>query len=164
MFGLGPSTRIFTKLMTTVITFLRLQSGTCIAAYVDNLLIKATDKQTCRLHAEITILVLQDLGYGVNFEKSALTPSRTVEHLGFMWDSNKMLVSLPQDKVDKIVSRAKLALQKRGMTAGNMRLLLGSLKSLRLATTLASYTFPAYSTCSLGQGPSKISRQRDGYT
>ena len=104
MFGLGPSSRVFTKLMTAVIIFLRSQFGIIIVAYID--------EQTCRLHAEITILVLQDLGYGVKFGKSALSPSTTVEHLGFTWDSNKMLVSLPQDKVDKIVSRAKLALQK----------------------------------------------------
>ena len=99
------------------------------------------DKQTCRLHAEITTLVLQDLGYGVNFGKSALTPSKTVEHLGFTWDSTKMLVLLPQHKIDKIVSRAKLALKKGGMTAANLRSLLGSLESLRLATTLAPLHF-----------------------
>ena len=52
-----------------------------------------------------------------------------------------MLVSLPQLKVDKIVSRTKLALEKGGMTAGNMRSLLGSLESLRLFTTLAPLHF-----------------------
>ena len=78
--------RIFTKLIATVIVFLRRQLGILIIAYIDNLLIQAADAQTCRLHAEITILVLQDLGYGVNFGKSALTPSKTVEHLGFTWD------------------------------------------------------------------------------
>ena len=94
MFGLGPSARVFTKLMTAVIIFLRTEFGIIIVAYIDNLLIQAADNQTCRLHAEITILVLQDLGYGVNFEKSALIPSKTAEHLGFIWDSNKMLVLL----------------------------------------------------------------------
>ena len=133
MFGLGPSSRVFTKLMTAVIIFLRSQFGIIIVAYID--------EQTCRLHAEITILVLQDLGYGVKFGKSALSPSTTVEHLGFTWDSNKMLVSLPQDKIDKIISRTKLALKKDGMTAANLRSLLGSLESLRLATTLAPLHF-----------------------
>ena len=94
---------------------------------IDDLLIQAVDKQTCCLHTKITIAVLQDLGYGVNFGKSALTPSNTVEHLGFTWDSNRMMVSLPQVKINKIVSRAKLALEKGGMTAGDVRSLLGFL-------------------------------------
>ena len=107
MFGLGPSARIFTKLMTAVICFLQTAFGMLIVASIDDLLIQAEDEQTCRLHADIVILVLQDLGYDVNFGKSAITPSKSVEYLGFIWDSNKMLVSLPQVKVEKIVSRAK---------------------------------------------------------
>ena len=63
----------------------------------------------------------------MNFGKSALTPSKTVEHLGFTWDSNKMLVLLPQTKIDTTVLRAKLALKEGGMTAGDMRSLLDSL-------------------------------------
>ena len=141
MFGLKPSARVFTKLMTAVIISLQAEFGIIIVAYIDDLLIQGADKQTCHLHAEITILVLQDLGYGVNFGKSALTPSKTVDHLGFTWDSNKMLVLLPQDKIDKIVSRTKLALKKGRMTAANRWSLLGSLESLRLATTLAPLHF-----------------------
>ena len=69
--------------MGRVIIFLRLRFGILIVTYIDDLLIQASDKHTCRLQAEKTILVLQDLGYGVNFGKSALKPSKTVEHLGF---------------------------------------------------------------------------------
>ena len=38
-----------------------------------------------------------------------------MEHLGFTWDSNRMMVSLLQVKINKIVSRTKLALVKGGM-------------------------------------------------
>ena len=55
-----------------------------------------------------------------------------------IWDSNKMLVSLLQTRIDKIVSRAKMALKEGEMKAGSVILLLGSLKSLRFATTLAT--------------------------
>ena len=137
MLGLGPSSHIFTKLMAAAITFLRRQLGILIIAYIDDLLIQAADKQTCHRHIKITILLLQNLGYGVNFGKSAFTPSKTVEHLGFTWDSDNMMVSLPQAKIDKIVSSAKLALEEGGIKAGSVRSLLGSLESLRLATMLA---------------------------
>ena len=69
MFRLRPSARKFTKLMAALIVFLRQQLRILIITYINNLLIQAADEQTCRLHAEITILVLQDLGYGVNFGK-----------------------------------------------------------------------------------------------
>ena len=84
IFGLRPSARIFTKLMAVVIIFLQMQFRVLIIANIDNLLIQAADKQTCRLHAEITILVLPNLGYGVNFGKWEVTSSKTLEHLGFI--------------------------------------------------------------------------------
>ena len=115
-----------------------MQFGILIIANIDNLLIQATDKRTCRLHAEIIILVLPNLGYGVNFWNWEVTSSKTVEHLGFIWDSNKMLGSLLHTMIDKIVSRAKMALKEGQMKAGSIILLLGSLKSLRFATTLAT--------------------------
>ena len=49
-----------------------------------------------------------------------------------------MLVSLLQTMIDKIVLRAKMALKEGEMKAGSVILLLGSLKSLRFATTLAT--------------------------
>ena len=48
-----------------------------------------------------------------------------------------MLILLPQDKIKRIVAKTKAVLDKDGCTVGDMRLLLGSLESLRLATTLA---------------------------
>ena len=84
MFGLGPSTRIFTKIMATVVQFLKEVFDILIIAYIDDLLIQVKDERTCRLHTEITILVLQDLGYGINFGKLALVPSKMVEQLGFI--------------------------------------------------------------------------------
>ena len=138
MFGLGPSAFIITKMMAAINRFLREVICVLVVAYIDNLLIQAKNEQTCRLHVEIVILVLHDLGYSVNFGKSALSPSQVVEHLGFVWDSNRMLILLLQDKTKKIVTKAKEALDKGGFMAGNLRSLLGTLESLRLATTYAA--------------------------
>ena len=77
----------------------------------------------------------------MNFAKFALTPLKTVEHLGFIWDSDKMLISLPQDKIKRIIARTNAVLNMDGMKAGDMRSLLGSLESLRLATVLAPLHF-----------------------
>lgn len=138
MFGLAPSARVFTKMMHAVIVFLRERFAILIIAYIDDLLIQAPDAATCARHAEITILVLQSLGYGVNFEKSALVPATTVEHLGFIWDSCAMTLSLPQAKVEKIVQRARRLLAAGSTTAADLRSLLGTLESTRLVTRQAA--------------------------
>ena len=92
-------------MMAAVIRFLKDIFGILVVAYIDDLLIQAVDKQTCQHHAKITILVLQSLGYRVNFEKSPLVTSRVVVHLGFMWDSGNMTISLPRTKMEKISAR-----------------------------------------------------------
>ena len=137
MFGLGPSARVFTKMLKAVLAFVRDTFGVIIVAYLDDLLVQAGDEVTCRQHTELVILVLQSLGYGVNFAKSALTPSRTVDHLGLCWDSEAMTVALPKDKVDKIVARADQILAANGCTADSLRSLLGTLESTRIVTSLA---------------------------
>lgn len=143
MFGLGPSARVFTKTLRAVLMFLRDVFGIMVVAYIDDLLIQAADPETCARHAEIAVLVLHCVGYGVNFSKSALTPSQTVEHLGFSWDSGSMTVSLPQAKVDKIVARVKLLLSKGHGTADELRSLLGTLESTRMVNVQAALHYRA---------------------
>merc|ERR1712082_579274 len=61
MFGLGPSARVFTKMLFPVLLFLRDTFGIPVIAYIDDLLLQAVDPRTCRLHAEITVLLLQSV-------------------------------------------------------------------------------------------------------
>lgn len=46
------------------------------------------------------------LGYFPNFEKSNLSPTRCMKHLGFTWNSSTMEISVPEDKVLKAKSFA----------------------------------------------------------
>lgn len=137
MFGLGPSARVFTKVLGPALQFLRATFEIDIVAYLDDLLIQAEDQETCARHAHITVLLLQCLGYGVNFAKSSLTPARHIEHLGFAWDSVGLTVSLPQVKRDKIRRLAEELLTSGGSTGDQLRSLLGTLESTKLVTTEA---------------------------
>ena len=136
MFGLGPSARVFTKMLRPALRFLK-EQGIEVVAYIDDLLVQAPDAATCARHAEIVVLVLQCLGYGINFAKSSLEPARVIEHLGFIWDSRDMTVSLPQAKTSKIAERAAGLLSSGSATAGEMRSFLGTLESTRLAAACA---------------------------
>ena len=138
MFGLGPSARVFTKMLLPALLFLRDAFGIMLVAYIDDILIQAEDYDTCVRHAEITVLLLQALGYGVNFNKSSLSPAHTIEHLGLVWDADGLTVSLPQDKVEKITARTGGLLAAGGCTGAELRSLLGTLESTRLVTVEAA--------------------------
>ena len=84
MFELGASAHVFTKVLKSVIKFLRSAFGILILAYIYDLLIQASDKATCPRHAQTTVLVLRCFGYGVNFLKSLLTPSKSIKHVGLI--------------------------------------------------------------------------------
>ena len=141
MFGLGPSARVFTKMMRPVLKFIKQRFGILVLAYIDDLIIQAASAAQCYRNAEIVILILQCLGYGVNFEKSSLIPNKQIEHLGFLWDSEGMTVSLPQVKVDKICERTGEMLKKGSCTANQLRSLLGTLESTRLVTKQAALNY-----------------------
>ena len=48
------------------------------------------------------------LRFFVSTEKSVLTPTKCIEHLGFVLNSHSMMVSLTQDKIDKLKHRITL--------------------------------------------------------
>ena len=104
-FGLSSSPRIFTKLMNEVILYLR-SKGVTISAYLDDIFLSSPSKETLIEHTELTIDTLQSLGFTINQSKSSLTPSKNLTHLGFVWNSSSMDISLPLDKVRKIANFA----------------------------------------------------------
>ena len=134
MFGIGPSARVFTKIVKVVLAFLRRSFNTEIAGYIDDLLVMAATVLECLLQAQVVILVFQALGFSVNFEKSMLTPSRSVEHLGFIWHSETMQVSLPDRKISQITETAARFLEDGVVSVPELRSLLGRLESIRLVT------------------------------
>ena len=134
MFGIGPSARVFTKLLKVVLAFIRRSFDTDIAGYIDDFLIMTSTFSECLLQAQQVILVFQGLGFSVNFKKSLLTPSRQVEHLGFIWNSETMTVSLPEQKISKITESATKFLTEGAVPTNSLRSFLGRLESIRLVT------------------------------
>jgi hypothetical protein len=54
--------------------------------------------------------LLIEAGFIVNWEKSSLIPTTNFTFLAMIWDSVKGTLSLPQDKLDRLRSRASLLL------------------------------------------------------
>lgn len=77
--------------------------------YLDDILIMGQSEALTRDH---TLLVLEGLGFIVNYPKSQLSPSQQIEFLGFMIDSRKKELSLPKEKLDSIRKEASCLLKK----------------------------------------------------
>ena len=96
-FGLSSSPYIFTKVMKPVINFIR-QAGIKSIVYLDDFLIFGKSKKECIENTNFVIQLLCYLRFVVNIAKSSLTPSTKCKFLGFILDSENMLISLPSDK------------------------------------------------------------------
>lgn len=100
-FGLTSSPRIFTKMLFPVISFLRTQ-GVIISAYLDDILIINKCKWQLESDIKLVLDLLKNLGFHVNLEKSSLTPSKVINHLGYEWNTRDLTIAVPEAKSEKI--------------------------------------------------------------
>ena len=109
-FGLSSAPRLFTKLLRPVVGYLR-SIGIRVVIYLDDLLLL----NHCRLHlvkdTEFVISVLQNLGFVINWTKSALVPTKSIVYLGLIVDSNFLTFSLPEDKRSKVINSCQKILK-----------------------------------------------------
>ena len=101
--GLSSAPRIFTKILKPILAKLR-QNGIICMAYIDDLLFLSPTAQECKQAVENGIKLLRSVGFVINEKKSQFEPTQKLRYLGFMLDSAKMLVTLPEEKVLKVTS------------------------------------------------------------
>ena len=103
--GLSCSPRVFTKVMKPVFASLRSQFGHTCLGYIDDSFYLEDSYMECEL-ATSTLRAVQLMissGFKVHPEKSVIIPTQTLEFLGFVLDSIRMMVTLTSKKVDKIL-------------------------------------------------------------
>ncbi|KAM4795568.1 uncharacterized protein WCC33_000623 [Rhinophrynus dorsalis] len=110
-FGLSSAPWCFTKLLKPVVHFLR-SRGVRMIIYLDDMLIMSQDKERLLSHTELTLRLLTSLGFLINWDKSVLVPSRSMEFLGFLIDSVHTSLSLPAGKVRSIRRELRVVLRK----------------------------------------------------
>lgn len=112
IFGLASAPIVYTKIMKPVFAYLR-QQGISSFYYIDDSLIEANSFDACKSNAEFLVKLLNDLGFSVNMEKSVLTPSTRIRYLGHIIDSVQFKVYLPDEKIEKIISKCESVLRNR---------------------------------------------------
>ena len=102
-FGLGPAPRVFTKLLKVPMAVLR-RLNILIIIYIDDMLVIGRSFQETVMARDTIVFLLQHLGFLLNLEKSVLTPCQEIEFLGLKINSVTMTLSLPQEKVEKVLA------------------------------------------------------------
>ena len=127
-FGLASAPRTFTKLLKPVMGLLR-RLGLTTIIYLDDLFLCNKEENALIRDRDTVIWVLQTLGFVLNWEKSHLTPTRTMEFLGLMVDSDKMSLWLPSDKAEDIKARCSQLLDQEMTTVRELSQVVGKLTS-----------------------------------
>ncbi|XP_048486562.1 uncharacterized protein LOC119691092 isoform X1 [Plutella xylostella] len=102
-YGLSVAPRVFTKVIKEVMSYLRNQ-GFLSVNYLDDILCIGNTYIECAQNVNETIKLLQCLGFVINFEKSVLQPQKVCKFLGFVFNTQDLTLSLPDDKSRNIFS------------------------------------------------------------
>jgi hypothetical protein len=97
-FGLSLSPLIFTKILKPVLRWAR-RKGIRITAYLDDLLIMGKTYQETKHATQQVCERMTQLGWLLNHQKSSLTPSQSLTHLGLHINTSTMTISIPGKKI-----------------------------------------------------------------
>jgi hypothetical protein len=135
-FGLSLSPLVFTKILRPILRWAR-RKGIRLSAYLDDLLIMARSKEQSLRFTQLVREKLTSLGFLINEKKSCMTPSKTLDHLGFCINTKDMTLSVPKTKLRDLRREATKMLNKGCTTLKNLSSFVGK----AMATTAA--VFPA---------------------
>ena len=102
-FGLSLAPYYFTKVMKPVFSQLRKEGIPC-TFYLDDSLYLSRSYNEAKIHTKRAIMLLESLGFTINHTKSILEPTVEITHLGFKINSISQIISLPDEKVEKILT------------------------------------------------------------
>lgn len=131
-FGLSSAPYTFTKVMKPIFSQLR-REGVCSSYYIDDSIYADMNSSSLSHQTNKAKCLLESLGFVVNTKKSSMVPSTTITHLGFVIDTVSMKVSLPQEKVDRIIEICKELVANERTTVRQLARAIGLIVSSFLA-------------------------------
>jgi hypothetical protein len=110
-FGLSTVPWLFTRVTKPVLTWARTQ-GIRVSAYLDDWIVVADSYQNSLQHTSQLTKMMTKLGWMINWKKSSLDPTQSLEHLGFILNSKEMTFSLPGKKIRDIRKSIRSVIQR----------------------------------------------------
>ena len=139
-FGLSSAPRVFTKILRPVMAVLRRRGIRCII-YIDDLLLLSQSKEELVEITKEVLDLLRLLGFVINWVKSILTPCQTILFLGFVVDSRKLSLILPEDKLMRIQRDCLQTLQMPSLSLHYLARLIGRMAATSQAILPAPEAF-----------------------
>ena len=100
--GLALAPRKFTKLLKPVFATLRAK-GHLSSAFLDDSFLLAETRVACLHNVSDSVQLMRSLGFIIHPDKSVLVPTRQIQYLGVVLDSESMTVTLtPERKADLV--------------------------------------------------------------
>lgn len=128
VFGLSTAPEVWTRFSGAVVWILRKEGEDRIAVYIDDYCgVAATQEEADRKMRRL-IELLEELGLPVNWKPGkVIPPCRQIKFLGVLLDSEKMMASIPEEKLLKIKREVKEFLGKSKATVREVQRLVGRL-------------------------------------
>lgn len=130
-FGLATSPKIFASLSNWTAEVLR-EQGIRIAVFLDDFLIVCQDRSKLVSQTRTVLKTMQELGWKVNPTKSVLTPQKSLEYLGLVWDTWRNKKYLPDKKILGLQGTIAKLLKRKKAALKEVQSIVGSLNFARL--------------------------------
>lgn len=125
-FGLCSAPYLFTKIFKPIISHLR-SLGYLSTIYLDDILLFGRTQDECSKNVQFTSSLLEQLGFIINSTKSNLSPCQNIKFLGFLFNSEKMTMKLPDKKSSNILKQINSIKNKKRVKIRQFARLIGSL-------------------------------------
>ena len=110
-FGLSTAPMEFTCVVKEV-KLMAQSRGVRIHQYLEDWLIRAPTKESCRQGTQSLLALCQELGWVGNLQKSELEPKQTFEFVGYRYDLSQGLVQPTQNRWESIIQKVESVLSK----------------------------------------------------
>lgn len=117
-FGLSSACFIFTKVMRTFVKNWRSTGMKCVI-YIDDGINGASSSSRAAIENAIILRDLKEAGFVINKDKSNGTPAQTGKWLGMTLDTNKMIFSVPIEKINKLQQQLTVVLKQKTVSQNN---------------------------------------------
>ena len=118
--------RLFTKLLKLWFSIFRSHDHLSLVFFDDSYL-QGHTFSTCEDNVNVTVDLLQSLGFTIHLKKSFLAPAQETELLGFAFNSVEIKIKLTEFKSGKIFLKIKRLLYEEKQTIRNLAFVIGLL-------------------------------------
>ena len=97
--------------------------------FLDDILLIGRTAENVQMYPDKVIILLQELGFVINVKKLVMIPSQEMGFLGMVINSEEVIISLPQEKLQKVKLQCLDLYQSLQVSVLQMAKVLGHLKS-----------------------------------